>query len=100
MIFKNLPRYTGCQKGSFKGRKNPQFLLEWVKIKKSAIISQICQLEVYKLVKPENKLKQAFYNTFQAFNCFQNLFLASKSEKYLPRANKFPVKGSKSQNRQ
>ena len=75
MIFKNLPGYTGCQKGTFKSRKNPQFPHEWVKITKSAIISKICQLEVYKSVKRENKLKQAFYNTFQAFNCFQNLFI-------------------------
>ena len=75
MIFKNLPGYNGCQKGTSKSRTNPQFPCEWVKITKSAIISQICQLEVYKLVKPENKLKQTFYNTFQAFNYFQNLFI-------------------------
>ena len=75
IIFKKFPGYNGCQKGTSKNMKNTQFPCEWVKITKSAIISQICQLEVYKLVKLENKLKQTFSNTFQALNCFQNLFI-------------------------
>ena len=39
---------------------------EGVKITKSAIIKQIYQIEVYKLVNVENQLAHSFYYTFQA----------------------------------
>jgi hypothetical protein len=45
-----------------------------VKITKSPIIQQICQFEVQKLAKFENKLLPIIYNTFQALNCVHFLY--------------------------
>ena len=46
-----------------------------VKIIKSQIIQQICQLEVSKLTKPEKQLVKTFLNTFQASHNPQFFFI-------------------------
>ena len=45
-----------------------------VKIIKFSIIQQICQIQLWKLFKPENQLVQTFYNTFKPLYSVQNIY--------------------------
>ena len=72
-----------------------------VKIIKSQIIQQICQLEVSKLTKPENQLVKTFLNTFQASHNPQIFFIYPQSVKNNPQEPKNLLwRCKKSQNRQ